>query len=171
MAPGRLPNDLGRLHGRIRFPRLPPTKIHDVMAPSLLPPSLVTAYQETWYMVPCLDQLTLRIGHLHEDLRRIHHQHGVDCSAFVTAWNPWGTTLTAEENLLRHRHLIDDLSRQHLTFFEGIGQHPTNAWPGEVSLLILGLAQDAAIALGTTHQQNAIVWNDAEGLPQLILLL
>lgn len=170
MAHKRLPNDLDHIHEQICFLRLPSTKIHDVMAPSLLPPSLVTAYQETWYMVPCLDQLTLRIGQPHEDLRRIHHQHGVDCSAFVTAWNTWGTTLTAEENLLRHRRLINDLSRQHLTFFEGIGQHPTNGWPGEVSLLILGLTQDAAIALGITHQQNAIVWNDAEGVPHLILL-
>ena len=54
--------------------------------------------------------------------------------------------------------------------WQGLGQHPTNGWSGEVSYLILGLTLEAAKVLGARHEQNAIVWSDADALPQLILL-
>ena len=57
-----------------------------------------------------------------------------------------------------------------LEFVAGIGQHPSNQWPGEPSYLVFGLTLEAAKTLGTRLEQNAIVWNGSDGTPQLILL-
>ena len=62
------------------------------------------------------------------------------------------------------------LRQRSLICLEGVGRHPANQWPGEVSYLILGLTLDAAKTLGTRLEQNAIVWSGADAVPRLILL-
>ena len=52
----------------------------------------------------------------------------------------------------------------------GVGQHPTNGWPGEPSVLALGVSRKEAVALGRQFGQNAVVWSGADGVPELILL-
>ena len=53
---------------------------------------------------------------------------------------------------------------------QGLGEHPTNGWPGEASYLIFGLTLEAAKMLGMRLEQNAIVWTGADTVPQLVLL-
>ena len=70
----------------------------------------------------------------------------------------------------RQQALAKELSRRSLTFLRGIGQHPSNEWPGEDSFLVFGLTLEAAKVLGSKFEQNGFVWNGADGVPQLILL-
>jgi hypothetical protein len=51
-----------------------------------------------------------------------------------------------------------------------LGRHLAGNWPGERSVLVLGLELDAASALGIALRQNAIVCADADAVPQLVLL-
>ncbi len=99
-----------------------------------------------------------------------YRRHNVDCAAFLTGWNPFSREVSEAENRDRQKALAAELTRRSLAFLEGIGQHPSNNWPGEESLLVLGLSLEAAKTLGERFEQNAIVWCGADGVPQLIVL-
>jgi len=66
--------------------------------------------------------------------------------------------------------LAKELTSRSLEFVTGIGQHPSNKWPGEPSYLVFGLTLEASKVLGTRLEQNAIIWSGSDGVPQLILL-
>jgi hypothetical protein len=55
-----------------------------------------------------------------------------------------------------------------LPFVDGIGQHPSNGWPGEASVLVLGLDRQAAMALAKAHEQHAFVWVGGDGVAELV---
>ena len=130
----------------------------------------IQAYRETEYRVHADEPFTLRIGEASPVLAAMHKRHRVDSSAYVTAYNPYSQALDDAANAQRHAELGRELRLRSLVAIEGLGQHPSNRWPGEVSYLILGLTLEAAKVLGARHEQNAIVWNDADAVPQLILL-
>jgi len=142
----------------------------DVQRNSAIDPDTLRAYEETHYRVLGDAPATLRIGIPNPALAELHRAFSVDCSAFVTAANPFSTLIDAEANALRQAALADELHREGLRFIEGIGEHPSGQWPGEPSFLILGLPLDTAKQLGARHEQNAIVWCGADSVPQLILL-
>ncbi len=130
----------------------------------------VQAYLETEYRVSAPTAITLRIGQANAELAHLHRRHGVSASAFITAWNPFSRATSDEVNRERERALARELQHLGLTCFDGLGQHPSNQWPGEPSFLILGTALEDARALGIRHEQNAIVWCGSDAVPQLVLL-
>jgi hypothetical protein len=129
----------------------------------------IQAYRETEYRVHGDELFTLRIGEGSPALAAVHKRHRVDCSAYVTACNPYSQALHDGVNTQRHAELGRELHQRSLAAIEGLGQHPSNRWPGEASYLILGLTPEAAKTLGTRLEQNAIVWSGADAVPQLIL--
>lgn len=129
----------------------------------------IEAYRETDYHVHGDSPFTLRVGRHSEALARAQAMHGAG-SAFLTACNPHSRTLDASANRDRHQALKDELMRRGLTFVEGIGEHPTNGWPGEPSVLVLGISLASAKQLGARFEQNAIVWSDVDARPEMILL-
>jgi Protein of unknown function (DUF3293) len=137
---------------------------------STIDPDTLRAYEETHYRVLGDAPVTLRIGVPDPALAELHRTFGVDCSAFVTAANPFGALIDAETNALRQTALGGELNREGFRFIEGMGEHPSGQWPGEPSFLILGLPLDPAKQLGARHEQNAVVWCGADAVPQLILL-
>ena len=140
------------------------------MRPSIIDPGTLRAYKETEYRVHDPDGFTLRIGERSVALAALHLSHKVNCSAFVTACNPLGECLAVEANTQLHEALRHALSKGGLAFKEGVGQHPSNEWPGETSFLILDLPLDDAKAVGEGWDQNAVLWSGEDAVPQLILL-
>jgi hypothetical protein len=134
-----------------------------------LPPGLIQAYRETHYKVPGLE-LTLVIDQPNPALELAHHRHRADCSAFITACNPYSAELTPAENERRQRHLAEELRSRSLSFADGVGQHPSNGWAGEPSFLVFGLTLEAAKSLCIRLEQNGFVWSGADAVPRLILL-
>ena len=130
----------------------------------------VQAYLETEYRVSAPVAITLRIGEVSTALADLHRRHGVEASAFITAWNPYSRATSDEINGERQHALALELQQLGLTYFDGVGQHPSNQWKGEPSLLVLGPTLEGAKVLGTRHEQNAIVWCGLDAVPQLILL-
>ena len=128
------------------------------------------AYQETEYRVQGDEPFTLRVGQASKVLAILQKRLRVDCSAYITACNPYSQQLDDATNMQRHAELGRELRQRSLIAFEGVGQHPSNQWLGEVSYLILGLTLEAAKVLGSRLEQNAIVWSGADAVPQLILL-
>lgn len=141
---------------------------------SILSPALLRAYEETHYCInaatPDQAEFVLRVGEVSKPLAAVHKKSGVDCSAFVTACNPWSESLPDAENAMRQARLLQVLRVRSLRWFDGIGQHPSNQWPGESSVLILGLSLVAAKVLAQDFEQNAFVWSGADARPQLVVV-
>ncbi len=128
------------------------------------------AYRQTHYRVLGAVPAVLQGGVASGDLAMLHASHQTNCSAFITACNPLGVFMDDAVNAQRQEALRAELSRQGRVALPGIGQHPTGAWTGEPSYLVLGLTRMAAQALGRKFQRNAIIWNGADAIPELILL-
>lgn len=125
------------------------------------------AYLETDYRVKLSPPLVLRVGRAQPGLAELYRRHGLACATFVTACNPRSRRLPEDVNQARQARLRRLLEARRHPFFEGIGEHPGGAWPGEPSFLVLGLSARAAKALGRRFDQNAIVWCGADAVPQL----
>lgn len=139
-------------------------------AASAIHADTLQAYVETDYRLLEGLELTLRIDQPSDGLRDLHRRRGVDCSAFLTACNPFSQCLDGEQNAARQSALREEVRRLGLSFLEGEGEHPGNGWAAEPSLLVLGLDLEAASTLGRLFEQNAFVWNGADAVPRLILL-
>ncbi len=137
---------------------------------SMIDSNTIEAYRGTEYRVSVDGGLVLRIGEASPPLVALHGHYGATSSAFVTACNPFSAALSDEENRTRQAGLEQDLRTRGLRFLPGIGQHPSNGWPGEPSFLVLGIDLPAAKALGVRLEQNAIVWVGVGGVPELVLL-
>jgi hypothetical protein len=148
----------------------PPTTEGFLLFESIIDAGTVQAFRETEYRVHGDEPFTLRVGETCSALAAAHKRHRVECSAYITACNPFSQILDDEANAERHAALGREISQRSLASIEGIGQHPSNQWPGEASHLIFGLTLEAAKALGTRLEQNAIVWAGSDAIPQLILL-
>lgn len=137
---------------------------------SIIDTATLTAYEETHYIVQGDDSFTLHIGQFCPALAAAHKKNHVYCSAFITAFNPFSEPLSAPENAHLHADLGHELVGRGAVFMEGVGQHPSNQWPGEISYLVFGLPLEAAMALGVRFRQNAIIWSGANAVPQLVVL-
>jgi hypothetical protein len=114
--------------------------------------------------------VVLRVGVQSPELALLHGTWRAECSAFITACNPFGTLVEAAVNVRRQAALAQELTHQGRQAISGVGQHPTGDWPGEPSFWVPGLGREAAQNLGMQFQQNAIIWAGSDAVPQLMLL-
>jgi len=137
---------------------------------STIDSALIQAYLETEYRIHGATPCTLKVGAACPVLAELHKNHAVTESTFITACNPFSTLLNETDNIERHAKLRQLLKQRGFAFLEGIGKHPAGDWPGEPGFLILGINLEAARALAGQLEQNAIIRNPADTVPQLILL-
>ena len=128
------------------------------------------AYTQTHYRVLAEQPFALRIGRHSARLQSLHAAHHTDCSAFVTACNPYSQPWSMARNSAAHQALRTRLAQHGWTCLPGYGRHPAGRWPAERSLLVPGLGLAQAQALGTALRQNALVWAGADAVPRLVLL-
>jgi hypothetical protein len=136
---------------------------------SKIPVRTIAAYRSTNYGVNAASGFILNVDQPSPNLVRLHQKHQVTCSAYITAYNPFSNTLTQSENESRHQKLLSIVKAKKLAYYEGEGQGLDCDWR-EKSLLILGLDLATAKQIGNDFEQNAVIWADANGVPQLILL-
>lgn len=142
----------------------------DKMTESELETGLIQAYKETHYVVSGDPEIRLQVGVPSQEISHLHRLHGVDCSAFITAYNPFSAQFSDGENRHRHAELGVRLGKTGLAFLQGQGKHPNNQWPAEASYLVLGMQLEDAKRLGIELEQNAFVWVGTDATPTLILL-
>ena len=130
----------------------------------------IQAYRDTEYRVEGDAPFVLRVGCVSQDLLRHYARLGLHSCAFITACNPYSTPLGEEENALRDRNLVLLLSARGYRSVVGVGQHPSNGWPGEKSWLVWGIARDHASDIAREFQQNAFIWAAEDAVAELILL-
>ncbi len=134
-----------------------------------LAPNLLQAFAETHYTVRHETPFTMHIGLPCPPLVALMSHHKVQCAAFITAFNPFSRQLSDSDNSVRQATLKAQLNQRGLICIDGIGQHPSNHWPGEISVLVLGLDLEAAKTVARHHEQHAFVWAASDGVPQLVV--
>lgn len=134
-----------------------------------LPSELAQAFTETDYIVHHEPPFTMNIGKPCPDLKMLMADRNALGAAYITAWNPFAQKLSDKENKARQSDLNATLKKRGLAFIDGIGQHPSNNWLGEVSVLVLGLDLEAAKSLARHYEQHAFVWALGDGVPELVL--
>ena len=131
-------------------------------------PTLWEAYEQTHFIVQSTPQFVLKIGQYSEEIKQLFKHHSLSTSAFITAYNPFSQQLSQDENLERQASLVKEIQSRGLNLLQGLGQDPDHKWEGEPSVLVLGIALEAAKKLSRTYEQNAFVWCDESCTPQLI---
>ena len=87
--------------------------------------------------------------------------------AFITAWNPLSTDHPAPVNDLANRALEHALQRAGLTYCPAFHVADDPEAPSEASFWIENIDPDQAVALGRQFEQNAIVFWQEGGVPEL----
>jgi len=131
----------------------------------------IRAYLATEYHIGHAPQdIVLTIGQRSEPLVALFAAKGVNCGAFVTAYNPRGTMRPDAANERSHTELAHLLRERGLSTVEGSGSEEGSQWPAEKSWFALGLQLEPSSAIGRHFDQDAIVWVGADAVPKLILL-
>jgi hypothetical protein len=131
----------------------------------------VRAYLATDYSLGHAAQdIVLTIGQRSERLAALFADKGVNCGAFITAYNPRGALRPDAANQLAHAQLATQLEQLGHKVIAGSGSEKGTDWAAEESYFALGLALEPTKAMGAHFNQDAIVWVGADAVPLLILL-
>ena len=130
----------------------------------------IAAYRAAHYTVLSPEPFVMQVGEFSERLARLMASNGKTCAAFITAWNPYSEIASLEANSTAQVALTSDLKGHGLIAIPGFGSDPEKLWPGEESLLVLGLELQEAREIGIKYGQNAIVWVGQDVRPKLVLL-
>ena len=138
---------------------------------SLISYELVRAYGATRYEVADDPwEMTLLVDQQCAGLRGLYDLYGVTSAAFLTAFNPYSELTSPERNFAAQDELQRNLLARGFTFFHGKGVDPSRRWPGEPSVLVLGVDMLFCRQLAEQNGQNAFVWCDESAVPRLILM-
>ncbi len=132
---------------------------------------LATAYNATHYEVRAPGGLLLLLlDRPNPQLRAVHEQFGVSCSAFLTAWNPRSVPTPAAQNEAALWQLQQQIAALGLVCWSGSGRDPSGKWAAEESLFVPGLELTRASELGRRFDQHAIVHAQNDAVPRLVWL-
>lgn len=137
------------------------------MMESSLPEEVIDAYLKTDYYVFDDPPLLMKIGERSDDAIILMASLGTETAAFLTAWNPGSEILTDDENEDRQTGLLTEIEDRRLNYLVGYGE--LDDWR-EYSYLVMGISKEDAIRLGGQFEQNAFVWLDPRGIPELVCL-
>ena len=133
--------------------------------------TIINAYYNAHYRVTGAGkEFILRPKRKSGPLATLMEKHGVECAAFLTAYNPYSVVIKEPANVRANKALVVDLKKTGLPFFKGSGEDPSGQWKIEPSFLVLGMTEEAAREIGMKYHQNAVIWADNDALPQVVLL-
>jgi len=131
----------------------------------------VRAYRASDYRIGFTDQaIVLSPGLRSARMAQLFASHGVNCGAFITAFNPQGAQRSTAENELAHQQLLSKIKALGLKCLDGEGSEAGTDWLAEKSCFALGLGRSDAIEIGHLFGQDAIVWVGESAVPELVLL-
>lgn len=130
--------------------------------------SLFEAYMATCYEI-INPKIEIFINDENEKLQLFLKEHHIKSWCFITAWNPYSTVLTEEENIALNLLLKEDLN-QHPVYL-GQGKDAQGIWPSEASFFVGNITLNKAKELGIKYRQNAIVFGEINQKAQLITLV
>jgi Protein of unknown function (DUF3293) len=129
---------------------------------------LKTSYLATHYCVILSDAvLVIRVGQTSPELKNLMAEHSAAGAVFITAWNPSGVVSGAPENNSANEKLKKGLDEIAAVVLPGYGSSPDGNWREE-SFLALPVSRHEATELCSRYAQNAVLFIDSSGVPELI---
>lgn len=121
--------------------------------------ALEAAYQRASYWVDGATdgRIRLRCGERSEPLDRLLAAAGTAQWAYITACNPASIRLAAADNAARMARLESLVAARRFRHLHGEATCDDGDWPPEPSLLVLGIEEADAVAIGRSFGQNAIL--------------
>lgn len=135
-----------------------------------IPIHLLEFYISANYHVSATTPFKIKVNQFSDELKKLHFDHNVSCSAFLTAHNPFSELTSDELNNTYQESLINEIKTLSLKFVKGYGESSvaTTDWQ-EASLLVLGLELDDAQKLAVKYKQNAFIFSHENCIPQLVI--
>jgi hypothetical protein len=131
----------------------------------------IRAFRASDYQIGFSGQaIVLQPGLRSAQVAQLFALHGVNCGAFITAYNPRGAQRSTTENEQAHQQLLTHIESQGFKYLEGEGSEAGTDWPAEKSCFALGLDSSEAMKIGSSYGQDAIVWVGECAVPELVLL-
>jgi 5'-3' exonuclease len=112
----------------------------------------------------------LKVGRPSAELAEWFQTNNENQAAYITAWNPFGKKISDNENYIAEHKLITEIESRDLFYLRGESSDPSGSWPGEPSLLVLGISLESAKALVKRYHQDGFIYIGDDTKPQLILL-
>ena len=130
---------------------------------------LTKAYRETIYEIEDHGEtIQLYIGQSNRQIDRLLTKANHTGWAIITAFNPYSQCLSESENRERHQNLLEYVRSLKLKAIAGINKDPSGDWVPEISLMVIGIERQQAIAIGQKYQQNAVVFGELGQPPELL---
>ena len=97
----------------------------------------------------------------------ILEDYGVDCWAYITAWNPEGKQQSREKNLEAQIQLLLEIKEYIL--LEGANKDEKEDWYEE-TFLVLGMSKEEARSYGKKYHQAAFLFGQRGGVAELVFV-
>ena len=136
----------------------------------MIPESLVAAYKAAHYVVFGEPDIVLKVDEPNTHLDALLVAKRASCAAFISAANPHGEPRSLVRNVIAFHALKILVRKSRYLCFEGEGRDPDGVWRPEGSVLVLDMPRTEAEALGHRFEQNAIVYVEKGGAPELLIL-
>jgi nitrile hydratase accessory protein len=134
-----------------------------------LPTPTLKAYLAAVYRIDGPPVIEMKIGVANPAAAALIERFAASCAVFVTAFNPFGEKRDDARNQARQRTLIERVAQLKLQALDGAGVDPQGAWQAEASVFVVGATREIADQLMLEFEQNAVVYLDTRGMPELLL--
>lgn len=129
-----------------------------------------TASLTTRYTIDLPDgrSLTFSIGVPEAELDDLLSDHQATSYAYLTAYNPQSTTLSAEENDKRHQQLCRELDQRGFYYLIGKAIPDTDEWEPELCVFVFDIPRIVVLELCHTYAQDGAVVGELGSAPKLM---
>jgi hypothetical protein len=129
-----------------------------------------TASMTTRYTVdlPTGTTITLSIGAPSTEVDKLLNQNHAKEYAYLTAYNPQSTTLSAEENNARHLILCQEVTRLGFRFLTGKAIPDAGEWEPEMCVFAFDMPRSTVLKLCQSYAQDGAVVGEIGSAPKLM---
>jgi hypothetical protein len=125
-------------------------------------------YRATNYFVDGpAGRFALRVGQTSAEADALAAAHRVDAWTYITAHNPGSVMTPTPENVRRQQELEKTVEESYYPIYGGEGKGEGD-WPGEPSLLVLGVREAEARAMARRFGQAAVLFGERGGVVRLL---
>jgi hypothetical protein len=130
---------------------------------------LESSYRATSFRVDAPSGgIDIRVGEKHPRIDALLSKHNATEWAYITAWNPGSSPLSAEQNAVAQDELLQIIRNRGFALYEGDGIPDKEGWAPERSIWIAGISRREALEIGRKFGQNSIVVGVIGGVAELV---